>query len=354
LILADIPVFGTGSLITEIPGGNMTRTISLFALLSILALKPSYAQTGACCVDGECVGTMEEWDCRLMGGSWYGGETCPEFECPNLPCWDSESILWDNGDTDGENGMNMGSDPYRSLLEDFVVEGSAVTIDGFHQTLIWDSLEPPQATDFDLTIWSDVDNEPGDPEIYLHTTLVSEEPTGRQWFGRTEFVVTVAIEPVTLDPRTYWLEMHIVGPEPCWVMSQTNIFIGEPLWYCYEDLPPCPTEGCTDFFECYGVNFCLTGSVEEYPCGSYVVGDYNCSGQFNVADVVDMYSKLKTGSPVYPDCECDCEGDGNIWPVGGDVNNSCTFNIADVVIAYRSLMGPPLVPCELCPPAPGR
>jgi hypothetical protein len=38
--------------------------------------------TGACCVNFVCVATTNEPDCIGMGGTWYGGQTCPEFFCP--------------------------------------------------------------------------------------------------------------------------------------------------------------------------------------------------------------------------------------------------------------------------------
>lgn len=87
-------------------------------------------------------------------------------------------------------------------------------------------------------------------------------------------------------------------------------------------------------------------------CGYYVVGDYNGSDAFNVSDIVEGYSKLKTGSPDYPELLCDCEGDGNLWPVRMDVNNSCAMNVADIVDGYSKLKtgSPELVPCQLCPP----
>jgi len=94
--------------------------------------------------------------------------------------------------------------------------------------------------------------------------------------------------------------------------------------------------------------------LEGGSCGNYVVGDYNGSGSFNVADVVSAFSKLKTGSPdPYLLCECP-PGSGNIWAVAMDVNNSCSMNVADVVAAFSRLKtgAPDLFPCSLCPPAP--
>jgi plastocyanin len=97
----------------------------------------------------------------------------------------------------------------------------------------------------------------------------------------------------------------------------------------------------------------MTGIVTvESSCGFYVTGDYNGSGAFNVSDIVEGYSRLKTGEPSYPDLNCDCAGDGNLWPVRMDVNNTCTFNVADIVDGYSNLKTgmPDLMPCEQCPP----
>lgn len=88
------------------------------------------------------------------------------------------------------------------------------------------------------------------------------------------------------------------------------------------------------------------------PCGVYVVGDFNGSEIFNVADIVDAFSKLKTGSPEAALlCECP-EGSGNIWAVAMDVNNTCAFNVADIIdgISNLKIGSPELTPCELCPP----
>jgi hypothetical protein len=44
--------------------------------------------TGACCVDGVCVETNIQLECDGLGGIWYEGETCPEFECPGVAAED--------------------------------------------------------------------------------------------------------------------------------------------------------------------------------------------------------------------------------------------------------------------------
>jgi hypothetical protein len=84
----------------------------------------------------------------------------------------------------------------------------------------------------------------------------------------------------------------------------------------------------------------------------YVIGDFNHNGELNIADVIDAYSRLRTGEPE-PGYVCDCPaGSGNEWAVAMDVNNSCEFNIADITVVYSNLKTgtPELIPCELCPP----
>jgi len=85
-------------------------------------------------------------------------------------------------------------------------------------------------------------------------------------------------------------------------------------------------------------------------CAYYVAGDFNYSGAFNVADILDMHSNLLTGSPP-PGFTCDCAG--RVWGVVGDVNNSCAFNISDVVDGYSYLKtgAPPVELCDECLPS---
>jgi hypothetical protein len=92
--------------------------------------------------------------------------------------------------------------------------------------------------------------------------------------------------------------------------------------------------------------------INEVACSEYTVGDYNGSGAINVADIVDSYSKLKTGLPEPASiCECPPES-GDFWAVAADVNNSCAFNVADVVDGYSFLKtgSPEPEPCWMCPP----
>jgi hypothetical protein len=235
--------------------------------------------TGACCVGSECVATNTQPECDALGGNWYEGETCPEFQCPlPLPCWDGVNILWDNGDTDGSNGYSIYYDLGRWLLDDFVVPEGGMTISDFHQTYIWNSFPPGTGTDYELNLYADDGGMTGAFLMALNTTLVSEVPTGRAFFGRNEAVGNVAIEPVFLDAGTYWLEMTVVGPENCFAMIHAYL-TGSECWWRADDLGFFGP-GSDNFGTAADVNFCLTGDppptgaccdMETYECNDDVL-----------------------------------------------------------------------------------
>jgi hypothetical protein len=302
--------------------------------------------TGACCVDDECVETNEEQACLDMGGSWYEGYTCPEFDCDaGKLCAERDNVVYDNGDTDGSNGLSMlsGTGQYRSILDDITVVDEPLTFIDFHQTLLWYSLEPPQATGYDLIVWSDVGGAPGTPLQTLTAILAWEIPTGRVWFSRNEFVVTVLVDEVTLDPGTYWLEMHIIGPENAFAMAMSDDgvgdeIIGQPVWVIYEDMTGLdPVDGFVVFEAYYGLNFCLTGEGGGPDC-VYIPGDCNHDGTPIALDDVIAMIGMYRGTVVAP-YTCSCPPHGDNFAPTADPDGDCTaFALSDVVreiAAYR-------------------
>jgi hypothetical protein len=345
----------------------------------------------ACCVDGDCIGDLAEIDCE---GTWH-----PNAQCDGIlpaPICAQDLCGYDNGaplDDVGSPGTQL--DPFREppfsaeSADDFVLEGEGqcemiylrvwaahYNDDGQGTTDNWAGV--------DVTIYAnnpDGDGPDGDRNddgsfneyhdgglVYNQTYAPGEYTTTELAPTCTDdlFQVDITLTGLALDRGTkYWLVVQPILDfqsygQVAHVLSQASngnaaqqIFrlAGNPVWAeisgngnaCDPDTPPASTRRDLAFLlaEELGGN-----------CGDYVVGDYNCSGLPNVADVVDMYAKLKTGSPVYPDCECDCLGDGDIWPVGGDVNSSCAMNVADVVDLYSKLKtgSPELTPCMDCPP----
>jgi len=72
--------------------------VDLGDLAALLAVYGQHCEPlGACCVELECVVTVEESECAALGGQWYEGEDCfgdPPFECPaGLPNDDCEGAV---------------------------------------------------------------------------------------------------------------------------------------------------------------------------------------------------------------------------------------------------------------------
>lgn len=77
------------------------RVIFFPALLILLNWSPAHAQTGACCVDRVCVGTITEDECWDQGGQWYRGEDCDSgFDCPVCG-------FYSPGDYNGDGNFNI-------------------------------------------------------------------------------------------------------------------------------------------------------------------------------------------------------------------------------------------------------
>lgn len=58
---------------------------------------------GACCVGEDCVATETEAECESRPGTWYEGETCPEFDCP-AGC---DYVVGDVNGSDSYNGLDI-------------------------------------------------------------------------------------------------------------------------------------------------------------------------------------------------------------------------------------------------------
>ncbi len=56
-----------------------------YAACADYTLEIAACPAGACCVDGECVGVMMEFECDTLGGMWFEGETCDTVDCPAPP-----------------------------------------------------------------------------------------------------------------------------------------------------------------------------------------------------------------------------------------------------------------------------
>jgi hypothetical protein len=307
-------------------------------------------------------------ECDALGGNWYIGETCPDFQCPILV--DCENAIWMNGLPTGYARGTQCDPVYpmqAGVADDFVLAGTdSMNID-YH----WNFTPIATPADYisvNVTVYANDTNfsppRPGGKPIdgdvnCTHTELI---PDGIVYFAtldqgsfgyvddgnawRLMLPVSVCLEPGVV----YWLE---VQPELVfedhgqsgWV--NTDVTYGEcavqifelledSVWHCMDDTAD--------------MAFCLLGGGE-CPAGcDYVVGDVNGSDNYNGLDITYGVNFFKYGSPA-PQCAPDCPPCAG-WHYCGDVNASCNYNGLDITygVNYFKYGSPPPIPCADCPP----
>ncbi len=183
-------------------------------------------------------------------------------------------VLWDNGDTNGANGVSHLGDPRRTILEDFTVgDAAGWSLDSFTTVQIWVSgAGPGTATGYELTFWSDLNGAPDAPFATANVTGFSEVDTLRDGFGRSEMGYTVDFDPIVLGQGDYWVEMHVLGPENSFQMVRDLPAQGSQLWVNYDDLggllPGSDIFGGVE----YHVAFTLGGDVVPAPASLALLG----------------------------------------------------------------------------------
>ena len=196
----------------------------------------------------------------------------------------NKDVLWDNGDTDGSNGLSNAPQSAfgyrRALLDDFVIPaGETWELTDFHSFNLWDTLQPGSGTDFVLEFWSDAGGVPGSVVATTTTVSYTETATGRTWFSRPEFEIEYIYEPVTLTEGTYWIWGHVDGPENnFWMGIATQT--GSECYCDYEDYPPIQP-GSNIFGSPFDLSFVLTGTSGGEPG----IPDLDCYGTLDFTDV---------------------------------------------------------------------
>lgn len=208
----------------------------------------------------------------------------------------SRSVLWDNGDTNGANGVSHLANPRRTVLEDFTIpEGNGWDITGFATVHVWQTLQTPAATGYQLAVWSDDGGRPGAPTAFTGIVALTETPTGRVWLGRPEMRIEVSMSPLHLEPGTYWLEMHVIGPENCLQLVHDRAGHAKPCWVNYSDVGGL-RDGREVFYLDYDVSFQILG--EPTGCG---FADVNGDG---AVDTLDFLAYLALWAARDPRAEC--------------------------------------------------
>ena len=334
-------------------------------VLDIFTYEPP---TGACCVELDCVGTNTELDCDALGGTWHMGQDCVDFVCPIPPvetCTDQS--IYDNGDHDLVNGTRPTAnwDP-QGMIDDFSLDAPA-DISCFRVEFI-DISTPPDTpsgiTDVRIRIYDAPDGlyaldwaVDGDFPVFDYTYTgadLNEIDSGFDNFGGDVIYFDLCTEVgVTLPAGNYGMFLTFPGVGPIGLYFASAPANGTEFCAVWGSTLPIPSPGSFENIAFHlGVGDC--GGGGDFPCGHYVVGDFNGSDVFNLADVISAFSKLQTGSPDAANlCECP-PGGGNTWAIAMDVNGNCAFNLADVISAFSKLQtgSPDLVGCPTCPPDP--
>jgi len=211
----------------------------------------------------------------------------------------ARSVLWDNGDTNGVNGVSHLGSPRRSVLDDFVVpDGRGWDITGLATRHVWQTRTQPSATGYQLTVWSDVAGEPGAPVAFMATNGLDETASGRLGLGRPEMDISVSFPVVHLEPGVYWLEMHVVGPENSFQLVHDLGERGGPRWGSFHDMGGV-RPGYAVYFADYDASFTLLG--EATGCGP---ADCDGDGAVNTRDFLCYLALWAAGDP-----GAECNGD---------------------------------------------
>ena len=211
-------------------------------------------------------------------------------------------LLWDNGDTNGVNGISQLGDPYRSTLEDFTItDDGGWDLTDFHTLTLWSSGQSFLGTGYEITFRADSGSTPGAVITVANVTDYVESSTGRVWFGRPEMLMDVTFDVVHLDPGTYWVEMRVLGPENAFQMVQNDNPMLEAVWVDYSDLGGLQP-GFNIFGADYHVSFTLGGTI-----GGPCVADCDGNGTVNTLDFLCFLNLFSNGDP-----GADCDGNGII------------------------------------------
>ncbi len=320
---------------------------------------------GACCIDNVCQFTSEEQVCLDAGGTWYEGETCPEFECPIDPCLDA---IWHNG-SPSAYGYASQCDPvypfHAVCADDFILPGEPgqylIEVTGI---IAWFShwFADPLATPADyeaviVTVFNDAGGEPGgypwdDPECSMYGDYVF-----RQYYEPGQFTyseeftdvwrLSIEITDLTLNSGiTYWLSIvPVLQYDPfgqsyiTWTDQQTGSLPMSYDYWLYGWLP------VGDF----DISFCINGFLHP-PC-DYIPGDCDANGiPLELNDIIAMVGMYR-GS-VVPSYECFCPSRGDNFTPTADPNGNCIANeLADVVREIGAYRGSDTA--SSCPDCPG-
>jgi hypothetical protein len=241
-------------------------------------------------------------------------DTCATLTHLVLLCGSASStdVLWDNVQVPPELGLShFAENPRRSIMDDFIVPGGeSWSLEAFELSGTWLHLPPGSGESIGLAVYQNVGDpnggEPGELCFNLLALNYHEETTGEILFSREVVSAWVEVDPVVLDPGTYWIDMHMLSTGT-FLQGATYVFQHSPVWVRYEDVPPVPRPG----FDVHGfasdASWRLSGTVLSVSCRADVDGN----STVDLQDLVSVLSAWGANEPCPPfvpqDVDRDCQ-----------------------------------------------
>jgi len=171
-------------------------------------------------------------------------------------------LIFDNGDTDGSNGLSVLGSPKRTIMDDFTIIED-VNINEMQLFLVWNTLPPGSGVGWEVQFRADASGTPGAVIATPSELTYTETATGRVWFGRNEAEIISTFSDVSLSAGTYWVEGWGTAAQPenmFWMAQSPPNILGAECWVDYTDLGGLMSS-TTQFGVPYGVNFKLLGTT---------------------------------------------------------------------------------------------
>ncbi len=258
---------------------------------------------GACCVSGNCVGTMSQSDCASQPGTWYENEDCIDFTCPPPPtCPDNTlygqlphlpSDAWFLGVSDADliTGQLLRYESFGSLnapICDVHWWGSDI----FFDTDWTDCTENPMT--FNVKFYQHAAGAfvPGS-EVCSYQLNVLGVPTEYYYLGYEMLEYHADLSPCC-DLSDGWISIQGTGGSDCWFLW-TSSPVGDGKACLRDGTLPLDCSG-TSAGTGYDLSMCLTGSPVPLGACCYVGGD--------CADSVPEVCANDGGTPQGPGTSC--------------------------------------------------
>jgi hypothetical protein len=243
--------------------------------------------TGACCVGTDCVDTNTMSECDGLGGDWYLGETCPDFDCP-MPLECPEDSIFDQRPCpiDGAwTAATSDAGPGYKVYDDYVVDVPVCDIHWFGLSLFysagWTPCETEDPMTFLIEFWPD--NGAGAPDTTMpavcsYSMDIARYNTGSAPAGYPLYYYAADLDPCC-EQLAGWVSIQStsVGVPDCWF-----------LWWNSDVPGTAYQEGAEPPQVAYNMSLCLT------PGAACPASDLNGDCCVNVSDLLILLGNWGT------------------------------------------------------------